>query len=290
MAFVSELPVVRAIDDLRAAIAAARRAGRRIAFVPTMGALHEGHLRLLDRAAAEADFVVLSIFVNPLQFAPHEDLARYPRDFARDQALAATRGTHLLFAPRVETMYPTGAETRVVPGPTADHWEGAVRPGHFSGVLTVVLKLFQLVQPDVAIFGQKDAQQVALVQRMVRDFDVPVRIVVAPTVREADGLALSSRNAFLSAAERGQALVLSRALQAAQARFAAGERRAAPLHEIMAAVFATEPSVHVDYLSVVDPLSFAPVDAVSGDTLIAVAARVGQTRLLDNLVLGPGVS
>ena len=286
----SELPVVRAIDDLRAAIAEARRAGRRIAFVPTMGALHEGHLRLLDRAAAEGDFVVLSIFVNPLQFAPHEDLARYPRDLARDQALAAERNAHLLFAPSVETMYPEGAETRVVPGPTADRWEGAVRPGHFAGVLTVVLKLFQLVQPDVAIFGQKDAQQVALVQRMVRDFDVPVRIVVAPTVREADGLALSSRNAFLSAAERGQALVLSRALHAAQARVAAGERRAAMLHDVMAAVFATEPSVQVDYLSVVDPLSLTPVDMVSGVTLIAVAARVGQTRLLDNLVLGPGAS
>lgn len=285
----AELPVVRDITELRAAVAAARAGGRRIGFVPTMGALHEGHLRLLDRARAVSDFVVLSVFVNPLQFAPTEDLARYPRDLERDRRLAAGRGADLLFAPEVATMYPAGAETRVVPGITAERWEGAVRPGHFTGVLTVVLKLFNLVQPDVAVFGRKDAQQVALVRRLIADLDVPVQLEVAPTVREADGLALSSRNAYLSPEERGQARVLSQALRAAHAAYAAGARSADAIMAAMAEVFAAEPAVAVDYLSVVEPLGLRPVTAVEADTLVAIAARVGRTRLLDNIVLGRGV-
>jgi pantoate--beta-alanine ligase len=285
----ADLPAVADITDLRAAVAAARAAGRRIGFVPTMGALHEGHLRLLDRARADADFVVLSIFVNPLQFGPTEDLARYPRDLARDRALAATRGADLCFAPAVETMYPAGAETRVVPGEAAARWEGAVRPGHFAGVLTVVLKLLNLVQPDVVVFGQKDAQQAALVRAMIRDLDVPVRLVVAPTVREADGLALSSRNAYLSPEERASALVLSRALRAAHAGYVAGERRAARLQETIASVLAEEPTVRADYIAIVEPERLEPVDVVAPDTLVALAVRVGTTRLLDNIVLGRGV-
>lgn len=285
----AELPMVRGIDELRAAVRTARAAGRRIGFVPTMGALHEGHLRLLDRAREVSDFVVLSVFVNPLQFAPTEDLARYPRDLERDRALAAGRGADLLFAPDVGTMYPEGAEIRVVPGATAERWEGAVRPGHFTGVLTVVLKLFNLVQPDVAIFGRKDAQQVALVRRLIADLDVPVELVVAPTVREADGLALSSRNAYLSPEERGQARVLSQALRAAHAAYTAGRRDADAITAAMTAVFATEPQVRVDYLSVVEPLGLTPVVTVEADTLVAIAARVGRTRLLDNIVLGRGV-
>lgn len=284
----AELQVVQAIAALRHAVAAARASGRRIAFVPTMGALHEGHLRLLDRAREDGAFVVLSIFVNPLQFAPTEDLRRYPRNLERDRDLAAARGADLLFAPSVETMYPAGAETRVVPGAMAERWEGAVRPGHFVGVLTVVLKLLHLVQPDRVIFGQKDAQQVALVQRMVRDFDLPVQVVVAPTVRDADGLALSSRNAYLSDRERAEALVLSRALGAAARAFGAGERRAEVLRARMHDVLASEPAVNVEYVAIVDPHDLAPVDAVAADTIIALAARVGRTRLIDNLVLGSG--
>ncbi len=284
-----ELRVVSDIAELRVAIGAARAAGRRIGFVPTMGALHEGHLRLLDAARREADFVVMSIFVNPLQFGPNEDLARYPRDLARDHALAAARGADLLFAPTVDTMYPPGSETRVLPGATAERWEGAVRPGHFAGVLTVVLKLFNLVQPDVAVFGQKDVQQVTLIRAMVRDLDVPVRLVVAPTVREADGLALSSRNAYLTAEERRRALVLSRSLRAAHEAFVAGVRHTEELAGIVQAVLDEEPAVRVDYVSIVEPERLEPVETAAEDTVVALAARVGSTRLIDNIVLGRGV-
>src|ERR1041384_5016658 len=183
-----------------------------IGFVPTMGYLHQGHLRLVDRARELAERVVVSIYVNPLQFGPNEDLARYPRDLARDRTLAQARGVDALFAPSDEVMYPPGSEIRVIPGPTADRWEGAARPGHFAGVLTVVAKLFHLAEPDVATFGRKDIQQAVLVRQMVRDLDWPLEIVVVPTVREPDGLALSSRNAYLTPAERRQAVALSAAL------------------------------------------------------------------------------
>jgi pantoate--beta-alanine ligase len=194
-----------AIGELRAWRRAQREQGRRVAFVPTMGALHEGHLALVDEARRQADSTVMSVFVNPLQFGPAEDLARYPRNLDRDRALARERGVDLLFVPEAATMYPAGSEVRVVPGPTADRWEGAVRPGHFAGVLTVVAKLFHLVEPDVACFGQKDIQQVTLVRRMVVDLDWPLRLAVVPTVREPDGLARSSRNVYLSAARARRA-------------------------------------------------------------------------------------
>ncbi|MDX2122830.1 MAG: pantoate--beta-alanine ligase [Gemmatimonadota bacterium] len=280
------MPELQDIAALRAWREAERRAGRRVGFVPTMGALHAGHLSLVDLAARAAPTVLMSVFVNPLQFGPGEDFARYPRDLDRDRALAAGRGVTALFVPGVEVMYPLGSETRVVPGPTAERWEGAMRPGHFTGVLTVVAKLFNLAQPDVAVFGQKDIQQVTLIRRMVRDLDLPIEIVVGPTVREPDGLALSSRNAYLSPGEREQALALSRSLRAAEVLWRAGEAEAPRLESRMREQFHTAPAVTVDYIAIVDPDTLAPVKRAEPGTIVAVAARVGRTRLLDNHVLG----
>ena len=278
------------IPDLRRWVHAERAAGRRVALVPTMGYLHQGHLRLVDEARRRADAVMVSIFVNPLQFGPNEDLARYPRDLPRDRALAKARGVDALFVPTDAVMYPPGSEIRVVPGATADRWEGAARPGHFTGVLTVVAKLFHLVEPDVACFGRKDIQQVTLVRQMVRDLDWPLEIVVVPTVREADGLALSSRNAYLDPADRRRAVVLSAALQAAHESFRAGERRASALLAAMQRTLAGEPAVTIEYLAVADPLTLAPVDTVDEDTVVALAARLGRTRLIDNIILGEGLA
>lgn len=277
---------LREIPALRAWRAAERAAGRRVAFVPTMGALHEGHLALVDLAATLAPTVLMSVFVNPLQFGPGEDFERYPRDLDRDRALAAGRGVAALFVPTAAAMYPPGAETRVVPGAMAELWEGAQRPGHFAGVLTVVAKLLNLVQPDVAVFGQKDIQQVCLVRRMVRDLDLPVEIRVGRTVRETDGLALSSRNAYLSPGEREQAVALSRALQAADLAWRAGEADALRLRSLMLEQFRIFHGVTVDYIAVVEPGSMTPVDQAEAGTIVAVAARIGRTRLLDNLILG----
>ena len=277
------------IPDLRRWVRAERAAGRRIGLVPTMGYLHEGHLRLVDAARARAGAVVMSIFVNPLQFGPNEDLARYPRDLPRDRMLAEARGVDALFVPSDAVMYPSGSEIRVVPGSTADRWEGAARPGHFTGVLTVVAKLFHLVEPDVACFGRKDIQQATLVRQMVRDLDWPIEIVVVPTVREADGLALSSRNAYLDADDRRRAVVLSAALRTAHESFRAGERRAPPLVAVMQRTLAAEPAVSLEYLAVVDPATLAPVDTVDEDTVVALAARLGRTRLIDNIILGEGL-
>ena len=254
-----------------------------------MGALHEGHLTLVDRARQEADAVVMSIFVNPLQFGPQEDLARYPRDLERDAALASARGVDALFTPSVETMYPPGAEIRVIPGETGARWEGKMRPGHFTGVLTVVAKLFHLVQPDVAVFGQKDIQQAVLIRRMVTDLDWDLRLVIVPTVREPDGLALSSRNIYLDAAGRSSALALSQALSRAHAMFAAGERRASNLQDAMEQVFRVHPGISVEYIAIVDPDHMLPVTEVNGSTIVALAGRVGSTRLIDNIALGQGL-
>lgn len=275
--------------DLRRWVRDERAAGRRVAFVPTMGYLHEGHLRLVDAGRRRAESVVMSIFVNPLQFGPNEDLARYPRDLPRDRSLAHGRGVDALFVPTEAVMYAPGSEIRVVPGPTASRWEGAARPGHFEGVLTVVAKLFHLVEPDVACFGRKDIQQATLVRQMVRDLDWPLEIVVVATVREPDGLALSSRNAYLDPDLRRRAVVLSAALRAVHDEFRAGERRAASLEAVARRTLASEPVVEVEYVAVAEPRTLAPVATVDEDTVVALAARLGRTRLIDNIVLGEGL-
>jgi pantoate--beta-alanine ligase len=277
------------VPEIRSWSNTQRAAGRRVALVPTMGYLHEGHLTLVDEGRRRADAVVLSIFVNPLQFGPREDLARYPRDLPRDRALAGERGVDALFVPSAEAMYPAGSEIRVVPGATAERWEGAARPGHFAGVLTVVAKLFHLVNPDLACFGQKDIQQLTLVRKMVRDLDWPLEIVEVATVREPDGLALSSRNAYLSAKDRRRALVLSRALLAAHQGFCEGERRAAALEQRMQQCLSGEPDVSVEYIAIVGPDTLEPVATVDGRTIVAIAGRVGSTRLIDNIRLAQGL-
>jgi len=277
---------VAGIGELRAWRRAQRQQGRRVGFVPTMGYLHEGHLALVDRARAESDAVAMSIFVNPLQFGPGEDLSRYPRNLERDRALARERGVALLFVPTVEAMFPAGFEVRVSAGATATRWEGAVRPGHFDGVLTVVAKLFHLVEPEIACFGQKDIQQATLVRQMVRDLNWPVRIDVGPTTREPDGLAMSSRNVYLGGDDRRQALGLSRALFAARTAFAGGERSADRVRSIMEQSLALHPGVTADYIAVVEPEGLTPVSDVEKGTIVAVAGRVGTTRLIDNVILG----
>ena len=273
------------IKDIRAASHAAHLAGQRLSLVPTMGALHEGHLSLVRAAKAQSDFVIVSIFVNPLQFGPTEDLAKYPRTFDRDQDLLEKEGVDLIFAPSVAEMYPTTAVTYVNVEGLSDRLDGQSRPGHFRGVTTVVSKLLHIVAPDLAVFGQKDAAQVAIIRRMVRDLNIPVEILVAPIVREPDGLAMSSRNAYLDPQQRQQALVLSRSLQRVQEIFQQGERSAAQLVAAGRQLLAEEPSVRIDYLSVVDPESLEPVPEVKRDALLAVAAYVGSTRLIDNVVL-----
>jgi len=275
--------VVRTKAEVRRAVAAMRP--QRIALVPTMGYLHEGHLSLVDRARELADRVVLSIFVNPLQFGPQEDLDRYPRDLERDVELATGRGVDLIFAPDVREMYPGGEPiVRVVPGRLAETLCGAYRPGHFEGVLTVVAKLFGIVRPDVAVFGQKDFQQAVLIRRMVADLDLGIEIDVAPIVREPDGLAMSSRNVYLSPEERESALGLYRGLTRAAEAFAGGERDAERLRRLVHDELA-RPGVRVQYVEVVDPETLQPTQPASPGNVLAVAAFVGQTRLIDNVIL-----
>jgi pantoate--beta-alanine ligase len=254
-----------------------------------MGYLHEGHLSLVDAVRRRADLVVMTIFVNPLQFAPEEDLERYPRDLARDRAAARARGVDAVFVPSEGHMYPGGSEIRTVPGEAGARWEGRARPTHFSGVLTVVAKLFHLVQPDVACFGQKDIQQATLIRQMVRDLNWPIEVLVAPTVREADGLALSSRNVYLDPEERRQAASLSAALAAAHQAWLRGERRAAAIEGAMRPILERQPRVALDYIAIAEPLAMAPVEQVDADTVVALAARLGRTRLLDNIILGKGL-
>lgn len=273
-------------DELREALAGPRADGSRVALVPTMGYLHEGHLSLVDRARDRADAVVLSVFVNPLQFGADEDLSTYPRDLERDLELARQRGVDLVFAPTDEVMYPHGEpEVQVVPGAMADRLCGAFRPGHFQGVLTVVLKLFNLVRPDVAVFGRKDFQQSVLIRRMVRDLDLAVDIDVAPIVRADDGLALSSRNAYLDRGEREAALALSAALRQAERAFAGGERRATGLIDPVRSTLEVRPGVEVQYVELVHPDTLEALDAARPGAVLAVAAVVGGTRLIDNIVL-----
>ena len=275
------------IAETRAACRAARASGRRLGLVPTMGALHEGHLSLVRAAKAMCDAVAVSIFVNPAQFGPNEDLSRYPRPFERDCQLLEKEGIDILFAPRVEEIYPPGAVSWVLVEGLSEKLDGGSRPGHFRGVTTIVAKLFHIVEPDVAFFGQKDAAQLAVIRRMVADLNFPVQIVACPIVREPDGLAMSSRNAYLNRDERVRARVLQRALQETREQFLAGERSAAKLISIGKEVLAGEPEVRLDYFEIVDPDTLEPIERVSQKALVAVAAFVGRTRLIDNLMLEP---
>jgi pantoate--beta-alanine ligase len=271
--------IARTIQETRNVIGAARSPGKTIGFVPTMGFLHEGHLSLIDVARENgADFIVVSIFVNPTQFGPNEDFERYPRDEAKDRALLESRNVDLLFLPAVDVMYPPGSQTVVQVGGVAMPLEGERRPGHFDGVATVVLKLFDIVQPDLAVFGRKDAQQCAVIDRVVRDLDVPVGLVFGETVREADGVAMSSRNSYLSPNERAIAPVLQRALHA-------GERElpSRNVRWVESAMRDVAKEVNVDYLVLVDPETFEPPSDFDRDLLLAGAIRIGKTRLIDNI-------
>jgi pantoate--beta-alanine ligase len=279
---------VRTVAGLRALLASERRAGRGIGLVPTMGYFHDGHLSLMRRARAENAIVVVSLFVNPAQFAPGEDFQAYPRDEERDEQLAEAQGVDMLFAPPVDEVYPDGFATTVAVGRLTEMLEGDAAqrgPQHFQGVTTVVTKLFNMVQPDVAYFGQKDAQQALVIRKLVRDLDIPVEIAVCPTIRDPDGLALSSRNAYLSPEERERALALSRALRAAEGAVAGGTVDAAAV--VTAARDELDRAgVEPDYLQLRSATDLSPVERVNGSTLLAVAARVGRARLIDNAILG----
>jgi len=280
---------VKTIAEVRKQVLAWRKEGKRIGFVPTMGYLHDGHLTLMKRAKAEQDVVVASIFVNPLQFGQGEDYAVYPRDLERDSALTATAGVDLLFAPEVEEMYPDGyqnmltfVEVQQLTAPLC----GRTRPTHFRGVTTVVSKLLHIVEPDAAYFGQKDAQQVLVIRKMVRDLNMRSKIKIVPIVREADGLAMSSRNVFLSPEERQAALSLSRSLQQAEKLLADGERDAGLIRQRISEIITAEPLAEVDYISVSDGNTLEELDSIKGPVLIALAVKFGRTRLIDNLMWG----
>ncbi len=263
-----------------------RRDGRKIAVVPTMGALHEGHLALLRAARARADIVILTIFVNPTQFGPNEDLSRYPRDEAGDLAKARTCGIDLAFCPEAPTMYPAGAQTFIEVRELQRPLCGASRPGHFAGVATIVSKLFHITQPHLAVFGEKDYQQLAIIRRMVRDLDFGIEIVSVPIIREPDGLALSSRNAYLSADQRRAALALSRSLATAESLVAAGERDAPTIVAAVRAILAAEPQIRIDYIELRDAVELSELARLERPAVLALAAFLGTTRLIDNRVLG----
>lgn len=283
----SQVGVITTSDEIRSLVRAAQEAGETVGFVPTMGALHEGHLRLVEASQAECDRTVVSIFVNPTQFGPSEDENRYPRSLERDCSLLAERSCPMVFAPSAGEIYRPGHETYVEVGALAEHFEGAIRPGHFRGVATVVLKLFNIIPANRAYFGRKDYQQALIVQQMVQDFDLPVEIVLCPTVREPDGLAMSSRNAYLTAIERQQAASLYRALQLAESLCQAGERDVAELTEKMLNCLTETGITKVDYIAFVAAGTVTPVEKITGPTVLALAARVGQTRLIDNLTITP---
>ena len=283
---VAPMHIISSAAEMTAFSKAEQRAGRRVGFVPTMGALHEGHLSLVRAAHAQCDAVVVSIFVNPTQFGPNEDLAKYPRSFDQDKAMLESAGVGAIFYPSVEEMYPAGATTWVTVEGLSERLDGRSRPGHFRGVTTVVSKLFNIVQPQLAFFGQKDAAQVAVIRRMVRDLNFDVQIVVCPIVRERDGLAMSSRNAYLNAQERMQARVLSRSLERVRRLHEQGENNSEKLIAAGKKVVSEQPAVRLDYFEVVDPDTLEPVCDVKNGTLVAVAAYVGATRLIDNLLIG----
>jgi pantoate--beta-alanine ligase len=274
---------VSTIAELRALLDDARAGGRSVGFVPTMGFLHEGHVSLMRAARAGTDVVVSSIFVNPLQFAPHEDLDDYPRDLARDAALAAEAGVDLLFVPSVTEMYPQPVQTTVSVAGVSEQLEGTSRPTHFAGVATVVAKLFSIVGPCTAFFGEKDFQQLAVVRRMVADLSMPVDVVGCETIREPDGLARSSRNAYLNAAQRAAAPVVHRALRSGAAAVLAGESDPAEIRALMARIVASEPEGELDYVDVVDAATLTTPTPLAGSLRLLAAARFGRARLIDNL-------
>lgn len=277
--------ITRTIAETRAALAHARAQGNRIGFVPTMGYLHEGHLRLIDIARQHSDFVVVSIFVNPTQFGPHEDFASYPRDFERDRKLCEARGTDLIFAPEVSEIYPERSLITFQIEKLADRLCGARRPGHFNGVVLVVSKLFNIVQPDIAVFGQKDAQQLIIIKRLVQDLNFPVRIIAAPTVREPNGLAMSSRNVYLSPTQRAQSTVLYKSLQRAKALIESGERDPQQIIAEMRKLIATVSEAKIDYIEIVRVSDLQPIEKLDGLVLIALAVYFGKARLIDNIIL-----
>ena len=284
----SELPkLVQGVSQLREILNAARRGGRRIGLVPTMGALHEGHLSLVRASKAECDYTVVSIFVNPSQFGPGEDLGKYPRTLDADLAKLAGCQTELAFVPASEDVYRAEHATWVEVGSVAEPLEGQCRPGHFRGVATVVLKLLNMVRPEVAYFGQKDYQQAAVIRRMVADLDVPTEIHVCPIVREPDGLAMSSRNAYLRPDARRRALVLWKSLRLAGELVDAGERNAGTIVEQMRGVILTAGDARIDYVALVDPDTLEPIEEITGPTVAALAVKIEDTRLIDNLVLNP---
>jgi pantoate--beta-alanine ligase len=277
--------IARTVNDCRLAVAAARERGQSVGLVPTMGALHAGHVSLIRAARAETGFVVVSIFVNPTQFGPQEDLTRYPRPLENDLQVCTAERADVVFLPEVETIYPPGFQTFVEVQQLQKPLCGASRPGHFRGVATVVLKLFQIVQPDIAYFGQKDAQQVRILQQLVQDLNVPVELRVCPTVREADGLAVSSRNAYLDAEQRRYAVALFAAIQEAQQLVAAGERSADRLVAVMTARIAATPGARLDYAAAVDYWTLQPPERIAGKVLCALAVWFGNTRLIDNCLI-----
>jgi pantoate--beta-alanine ligase len=280
------MDIITDIATMQQRCLAARAAGQRIAFVPTMGFLHEGHATLLREGRRRGDLLVLSIFVNPTQFGPHEDLDRYPRDIARDEAVARASGVDLIFYPTADTIYPPGYSTYVnVEGPLTETLEGACRPGHFRGVATVVAKLFLIVQPHLALFGCKDFQQLAVIRQMSADLNLPVEIIGLPTVREADGLALSSRNVYLSAAEREQSLVLSRALAAARQLVCAGTRDSAAILTQLRTMIEAQPAARIDYLQICHQGTLQAQAQVDSDSVLLLAVFIGKTRLIDNSML-----
>jgi pantoate--beta-alanine ligase len=279
------MKICKTIEEMRSASRDTRSEGKRFGFVPTMGALHEGHLSLVRDAKAKSDVVAVSIFVNPLQFGPTEDLAKYPRSFERDRELLEKEAVDIVFAPQAEEMYPKGAVTYVTVEGLSEKLCGRSRPGHFRGVATVVAKLFHIVEPDLAFFGQKDAAQATIIRRMVRDLNLPVEIVVCPIVRESDGLAMSSRNAYLSPQERKTALVANRSLTETKNRFDQGERNAIALIAVGKQIVAQEPAARLDYFEIVDPVTLDPMQELTSPALVAVSVFIGNTRLIDNILL-----
>jgi pantoate--beta-alanine ligase len=279
------MKIIKTIRQMRQWADGQRRRGKTIGFVPTMGALHEGHGSLMRAARRRCDSVVVSLFVNPTQFGPNEDFNSYPRDPKGDAALCRREKVKILFMPAAEAVYPEGQDTKILAGRIGEVLEGAVRPGHFSGVATVVAKLFQIVQPDIAFFGQKDYQQTAVIKRMTRDLNFPVKIVVSPTVREKDGLAMSSRNRYLSVEERKASRVLFRALKKGRERIGGGERDPAAVRDAMAVLIQEEPRARIDYIAVAHPETLLEPERIAGPVVLLLAVRIGKTRLIDNLTI-----